>query len=238
MPCTFFDLLASPEDKNVNSYFGNFLKILRLIACIISVLLPGLYIAITNFHEELIPTELLFSIISSRQAVPISIELEIILMEIVFELIHEAGIRVPTPIGSTMSIVGALVLGESAVAASIVSPISIIIVAITGLASFSTPNFSLEFHFRILRFVFIFLGTFFGFLGIAIGIFIYLGILSSYNSFGIPYLSPYVPVNKINHDGYFLSPIWKREERPDALNTKRKNKEATTSMVWKQQGGN
>lgn len=97
--------------------------------------------------------------------------------------------------------------------------------------------FLLEFHFRVLRFVFIFLGTFFGFLGISIGLFIYLAILSGYKSFGVPYLAPYAPVTKINHDGYFLSPIWKREQRPDALNTKRKNKEAPTSMMWKQQGG-
>ena len=152
MPCTFFDLLSSAEDRNINSKFSNFLKLLRLISSLISVLLPGLYIAITNFHEELIPTPLLFSIISSRQSVPISIALEILLMQIAFELIHEAGIRVPGPIGSTMGIVGALVLGDAAVSANLVSPISIIIVAITALASFAIPNFSLQFHFRILRF--------------------------------------------------------------------------------------
>ncbi len=238
MPCTFFDLLESPEDKNLNFKFGNFLKIVRLIACFISVLLPGIYIAITKFHEELIPTPLLFSIISSRDAVPISISLEIILMEIVFELIHEAGIRVPSPIGSTMSIVGALVLGDAAVNASIVSPISIIVVAITGLASFAAPNYSLEFHFRILRFSFIFLGTIFGFIGISLGIFMYIATLSHYHSFGIPYLAPYVPVTNGNNDGFFLSPIWKREKRQDVLNTKRKYKEAKISMQWKEGGKN
>ena len=234
VPCSFFDLLASPEDRNINSSFANFLKIIRLIAGIISVLLPGLYVAITNFHEELIPTELLFSIISSRQAVPFSVELEIILMEIAFELIHEAGIRVPSPIGSTMGIVGALVLGDAAVSASIVSPISIIIVAITGLASFAIPNYSLEFHFRILRFIFIFLGTVFGFLGIGVGIFLYLGILFNFSSFGTSYLSPYVPCYDVNDNGYFLVPMWKREKREDALNTKRSNKQANISMQWKQ----
>ena len=90
VPCTFFDLLESLEDHTLNSHFSNILKIIRIIACFITILLPGLYIAITSFHEELIPTELLFSIISSRQAVPISIELEIVIMEIAFELIHEA----------------------------------------------------------------------------------------------------------------------------------------------------
>ena len=234
VPCSFFDLLASPEDRNINSSFANLLKTIRLIAGIISVLLPGLYVAITNFHEELIPTELLFSIISSRQAVPFSIELEIILMEIAFELIHEAGIRVPSPIGSTMGIVGALVLGDAAVSASIVSPISIIIVAITGLSSFAIPNYSLEFHFRILRFIFIFLGTVFGFLGIGLGIFLYLAVLCNFSSFGTTYLSPYVPSYNVNDNGYFLLPMWKREKREDALNTKRANKQANISMQWKQ----
>lgn len=236
MPCTFFDLLASPEDNNINFKFANFLRIIRLIGCLIAILLPGLYIAITNFHEELIPTELLFSIISARQSVPISIEMEIILMEIVFELIHEAGIRVPSPVGSTMGIVGALVLGEAAVSASIVSPISIIIVAITGLSSFAIPNYSLEFHFRIMRFVFIFLGAILGFLGISFGLFVYIAILVNIKSFGIPYLSPYVPLNKINNNGYILSPLWTREKRDDSLNTKRRNKQANISMVWKKGG--
>ena len=232
-PCTFFDLLESVEDQNINYRFANLIKVVRLIACFITVLLPGLYIAITNFHEELIPTELLFSIVSSRQAVPITIELEIILMEIAFELIHEAGIRVPSPISTTMSIVGALVLGDAAVNASIVSPISIIIVAISGLTSFAIPNFSLELHFRLLRFAFIFAGWLFGFLGIAIGIFLYLGLLASYSSFGVPFLSPYVPLSNVGTSGYFFSPYWKREKRSDFLNTKRINKQDTISMKWK-----
>ena len=233
VPCTFFDLLESFEDHNINYRFANLIKFVRLVACFITVLLPGLYIAITNFHEELIPTELLFSIVSSRQAVPISIELEIILMEIAFELIHEAGIRVPSPISTTMSIVGALVLGDAAVNASIVSPISIIIVAISGLTSFAIPNFSLELHFRLLRFGFIFIGWLFGFLGIAIGIFFYLGMLSNYSSFGVPFLSPYVPLSKVGTSGYFFSPMWRREKRSDFLNTKRANKQASISMKWK-----
>ena len=232
-PCTFFDLLESVEDQNINYRFANLIKLVRLVACFITVLLPGLYIAITNFHEELIPTELLFSIVSSRQAVPITIELEIILMEIAFELIHEAGIRVPSPISTTMSIVGALVLGDAAVNASIVSPISIIIVAISGLTSFAIPNFSLELHFRLLRFAFIFVGWLFGFLGIAIGIFLYLGLLASYSSFGVPFLSPYVPLSNVGTSGYFFSPYWKREKRSDFLNTKRTNKQNSISMKWK-----
>lgn len=132
-----------------------------------------------------------------------------------------------------MSIVGALVLGDAAVSASIVSPISIIIVAITGLASFAIPTYSLELHFRILRFVFILAGLFFGFLGIAIGVFIYISILANYSSFGIPYLSPYVPSYNISNNGFFFKPMWNREKRGNYLKTKRINKQAPISMKWK-----
>ena len=232
-PCVFLDLLETVEDYNINFKFANLLKFVRLLACFISILLPGLYIAITGFHEELIPTELLFSIISSRQAVPIPIALEILIMEVAFELIHEAGIRVPSPISSTMSIVGALVLGDAAVSANIVSPISIIIVAISGLTSFAVPNFTLELHFRILKFIFIFLGLIFGFLGISLGLFIYIGTIANYSSFSVPYLAPYVPLFDVKDNGYFLSPIWKQEKRNDYLKTKRKYKQSIISMKWK-----
>ena len=113
MPATFIDFLGSPEDTNLKFQFANFLKFLRIIAMLITLLLPGLYIVITNFHQELSPTELLFSIIASRENVPFPVIFEILVMEISFELIREAGLRVPSPIGPTIGIVGALVLRAS-----------------------------------------------------------------------------------------------------------------------------
>lgn len=110
MPATFIDFMASPEDTNINPVFANFLKLLRLISLFITCLLPGFCVAISNFHQELIPTELLFSILASRESVPFPIIFEIIIMEISFELIREAGLRVPSPVGPTIGIVGALVL--------------------------------------------------------------------------------------------------------------------------------
>ena len=124
----------------------------------ITLLLPGFYIAITSYHQELIPTELLFSILVARESVPFPIIVELLIMEISFELIREGGLRVPSPIGPTLGIVGALILGDAAVTANIVSPILIIIVAITGLASFAIPDFSFGFHLRVYRFIFILLG--------------------------------------------------------------------------------
>ncbi len=204
LPAVFIDFLNSAEDTNLKYQFANLLKLIRIIALGITVLLPGLYIAISYFHHELIPSELLFAIVSARNSVPFPIIFELLIMEISFELIREAGIRVPSPLGSTISLVGGIILGDAAVSAGIVSPISIIIVAITGISSFALPDYSLSFHFRIARFAYIFLGYFAGSLGIALGIFVHLGILSNLHSFGVPYLSPYSPpVKNINNDGYF-----------------------------------
>lgn len=193
MPAVAMDFLSSPEDTNLKSNFANFLRFLRFIAAAITLLLPGIYIAITNFHQELLPTELLFSIVSSRENVPFPIIVELLVMEFSFELIREAGIRIPSPIGSTIGIVGGLIIGESAVSAHIVSPILVIIVAITGIASFAIPDFAFGFHLRTFRFVFIFLGAFTGFLGIGTGIFSYVSILCNIKSFGVPFMAPFSP---------------------------------------------
>lgn len=116
-PAVFNDFLSSPDDKNLKPLFANFLKGIRILAAFLTLLLPGLYIAITSFHQELLPTELLFSILASRENVPFPSFVEIFLLEISFELIREAGLRVPSPIGPTIGIVGALVLGQAAVSA-------------------------------------------------------------------------------------------------------------------------
>ena len=234
VPGTFFDFMSSIEDSNLNYKFSNLLKVVRLLALIISLLLPGLYIAITNFHQELIPTELLFSIVSSRSNVPFPILFEILLMEISLELVREAGVRVPSPLGQTIGIIGGLILSEAAVNANIVSPILIIIVAITGLSSFAVPDFSLSFHIRITRFAYIILGYFGGFLGIALGLFLHLGILCNLQSFGVPYLTPYVPVSNKEGNEYFIKPIWQKEKRINALHPQRIRKEEDTSIKWKQ----
>ena len=233
LPVTLFDFMNSQEDVNINYHFANLLKILRVVALFITLLLPGLYLSITIYHRELLPTELLYSIVASRVSVPFPIVLEILIMELSFELIREAGLRVPSPLGSTVGIVGALVLGEAAVSASIVSPILIIIIAITAISSFAIPDISLGFHLRIARFAYTLLGSFSGFLGIGIGIFIHLLTLCSLESFGVPYLSPYVPMSSIRNQGYLLSTVWKREKRADFLNTKKPIVQDKLSMKWR-----
>lgn len=233
-PGVFVDFITSPEDLNLKYQFSNLEKIIRLLAIFLSLLLPGIYIAVTNYHQELIPTELLFTIAAARESVPFPTFVEILLMEVSFELIREAGLRVPTPLGSTIGIVGALILGEAAVSASLVSPVLIIIIAITGICSFSIPDFSLNFTFRIYRFVYIILGYMAGFLGISFGVFIQLAIMCKLKSFGSPYINPYIlGKNKRSISSYFIPPIWKRERTSPFVHAQKKFSQQKISMVWR-----
>ena len=233
VPAVFVDFLESSEDKNIKFQFANLLKIIRIASFLITLLLPGIYVAITSFHLEFIPTELLFAIVASRASVPFSIIFEIIIMELSFELIREAGLRVPSPIGPTIGIIGALIIGQSAVEAGIVSPILIIIVAITGITSFAIPDYYLAFHCRIWRFVYIIFGYLAGLLGIAFASFIHILIATKVQSFGVSYLEPYIPSKGRLSSGIFNKPIWKREKREDFLDTKKKDKQEHISMKWK-----
>lgn len=233
MPVSLTDFMTSPEDSNLKNSFANFLRLIRFLGAFLTLLLPGLYIAVTSFHQELLPTELLFSILASRENVPFPVIFEILVMEFSFELIREAGLRVPSPVGPTIGIVGALVLGQAAVSADIVSPILIIIVAITGISSFAIPDFTFGFHLRYFRFLFILLGYMAGFLGIGIGIFVYISILCSLKSFGIPFTVPFAPIVNSKGNGYLMSPIWKRENRAKYVAPKKVNSQEKISMKWR-----
>lgn len=233
-PATLIDLMQSPEDAYVRLPYAHLLRFIRFLGIIFSLLLPGLYIAITTFHQEMIPTDLVYAIEASREQVPFPSVVELLLMEIMFELIREAGIRIPGPIGPTLGIIGALILGQAAVAASIVSPILIIIVSITGIGSFAIPNFSLGLSFRVLRFLYIFLGAMAGFLGITVGLFIQGILFVSSKSFGVAATVPSGPKTATSASSNTLlrSPIWKQERRDDYLNTQDETKQPEISRKW------
>ena len=232
-PAVLIDFLASPEDTNLKTLFANFLKVLRILAYFITLLAPGMFIAITGFHHEILPTELLFSILASRENVPFPIIFELILMEISFELIRESGIRVPAPIGATLGIVGALILGDAAVSAHIVSPILIIIVAITGLSSFAIPDFAFSFHLRVYRFLFTLLGFCAGFIGIGAGLLVYINMLCSMNSFGVSFVSPLTSSLSTHFNSFFVKPAWKFEKRPGFIQPKKKYAQPKISKKWR-----
>lgn len=233
-PTNALELMHSASDAYMRYPYANMTRAIRLLAMFITLLLPGLYLAITLFHHEMIPTFLAYAISASRENVPFPSIVELLIMDLSFELIREAGIRMPNAIGSTLGIVGGLILGQAAVSAKIVSPLMIIIIAITGIGSFATPNYSLGWSYRILRLIFIVLGSFCGLYGIAIGIFIYALLIGAQVNFGIPFLSP-ITKEKPSDKGksLFVDPLWMNEERPEFLNTKIKRQEPKISRKWK-----
>ncbi len=233
VPTALPELVKSAEDSYIRFPYTYLIKVIRIMGMSMALLLPGLYVAITSYHHEMIPTDLLIAIANSREKVPFPSVVEILLMELAFELIREAGIRIPGPIGSTLGIIGALILGQAAVAANIVSPILIIIVAVTGIGSFAVPNFSMAFAFRILRFAYIFLGALAGFLGITFGIFLHGLFMVNAKSFGVPIMAPIAPRTSDSLLNYFIRvPIWKEEKRPDYVNPKKVWQQEKISRGW------
>jgi spore germination protein KA len=232
VPVTFFHMFHTSEDSTIRWQYATFLRYIRVIASFFAALLPGLYVALTLYHKEMIPTELLSSLHKARENVPFPTLIEVLLLEVSFEIIREAGVRVPGVIGQTLGIIGAIVLGQAAVAAGLVSPVLIIIVAITGLGSFSIPNFNLAFSIRIVRFIFIFLGALFGFYGIAAGLYVFGSIAASMKSFGVPYFSPVAPKTKSSPDVVNKAPAWAQTQRPDFLNTKDRRRGGEPVRKW------
>ncbi len=234
LPTSIFELNESAEDNYLRYPYVNMIRAIRWIAFFLSLLLPGLYVAVVSFHTELLPTGILMSIISSREQVPFPPLIEIIIMEISLEIIREASIRVPEASGSTLSIVGALILGQAAVSAGIVSPILIIIVSITAIGSFATPNYYLGLSARILRFLYIFLGAVAGFLGIVAGLFVNILLWTDTKSMGMPMGVPFAPITKKGvPTALFVPPVWKQNERDDYVNPKRKERQSFISRKWR-----
>lgn len=236
-PVTFFHFFKSAEDTELRWQFASFLRIIRWFAGLISILLPGLYAALTLFHWEMIPSELLATLTLARENVPLPTLLELLIMELTFELIREGGLRVPGAIGQTLGIIGAIVLGQAGVAAGLVSPILIMVVALTGLSSFAIPNFSISFSLRIMRFAFIIFGGVLGFYGIAAGIILFMGLACSIKSFGVPYLSPIAPKTKSLHDVGIITAPHTLTKRPDYLNTQDRSKTSGLVRGWEGQSG-
>ncbi|MEH7223170.1 spore germination protein [Bacillus sp. JJ1566] len=193
LPATFWSFIHNPEDHYLRYMYGNFIRILRVCALFITVFGSAIYVSITIYHSEMVPTDLLLAIAATREKVPFPVIIEILMMEIAFELIREAGLRVPNTIGPTIGIVGALILGQAAVQANIVSPIVVIVVALSGLCSFTLSDVSMNFAIRIIRFAFILSAGFFGIYGMTALFTVGLFYMVSIKSFGVPYTAPMSP---------------------------------------------
>ncbi|MCZ0874699.1 spore germination protein [Peribacillus frigoritolerans] len=217
-PALFVQFFQSVEDYYNRFDIASATRFLRIIVFIISIVGPAVYVAATTFHQEMIPTKLLVIVAAQRETVPLPAVVEALLMEMTFEILREASLRMPKAVGSTMSIVGALVIGQAAVQAGIVSPAMVIIVSITAIASFATPSYAIAISARIVRFGFIICAGMLGFYGMILAFIILIVHLCSLRSLGVPYMTPLAPLNpKGLGDTFFRRPIWAFKERPQYL---------------------
>ncbi|MEC2073246.1 spore germination protein [Alkalihalophilus marmarensis] len=217
LPVTFWSFFHSPEDHYSRLLYGNFSRLIRLLAVFITLFISSFYIAVTNFHEEMIPIDLLLAIAGAREQLPFPLVFEIVMMEFAFELIREAGLRIPSPLGPTIGIVGALILGQAAVEANVISPIVVIVVALSGLSSFAIADVSLNYTIRMNRFVFIFAAATYGIFGIIGASILCLMYAAAARSFGVPFLSPLSPHFRSSNDTVFRGPVTKEIFRPGQI---------------------
>lgn len=232
VPVGFFSFFHASEDFSLKTPIGSFMRLVRLSGALLAMLLPALYLAIANFHQEALPTDLVLAIAATKERVPFPGLVEVLLMELSFELIREAGLRVPSVLGNTLGIVGAIILGQAAVTANLVSPIMVVIIALTGLASYTIADYTMAFSLRILRFAFLFLGISLGLVGLAMGLLVVTVILCSMKSFGLPYMVPVSPKTIPSLDVVVRGPVYRQELRPDALNTQDKRRQPRISRTW------
>ncbi len=212
-PITVFHHLHASDDSFSRWQYGSFLRLIRILGMLISVFLPGIYVALTDYHMHLIPLSLLGSIAEARANVPFPLLAEVLIMELSFYLINEAGTRIPQQIGSALGIVGALILGQAAVSASIISPILIIIVALTGLGNYAVPDYGFSIGLVICRLFVVVSGALLGLYGVCIAAFCMLVSLCGMRSVGCPYVAPIVPHRPHNPDILLRLPIWMQKRR-------------------------
>jgi hypothetical protein len=193
-PITFFQMFSSPEDYYQRADIATLTRWLRMLAFLFSIFVPSLYIAVVSYHQELLPTSLLISLAAQREEVPFPAVIEATIMMVTFEILREAGLRMPRIAGQSISIVGALVLGQAAVEAGLISAAMVIVVSFTAISNFVSPNYSFGIAQRIVQFSFMILAGLLGFFGMMCGLYFLLIHLVSIRSFGIKYMTPLAPL--------------------------------------------
>jgi spore germination protein KA len=226
IPSTVNQFLQAPEDYSQNFWMSSFVRMMRFILMFITLFLPGLYISIASFHQEMIPIDLALSIAASKEGVPLPAFAEIFIMLIAFEMLLEAGIRLPRAMGQAISIIGALVVGEAAVAAKFVSPAVVIIIASTGIAGFTMPNQDFSNALRLWRLLLVIFTSAAGLFGLTIGAILMLFRMCVIETFGVPYMSPFAGGKWSEFmDTLVRLPLFLNKRRPAELNTKNEKRQ-------------
>ncbi|QZY54881.1 spore germination protein [Crassaminicella profunda] len=225
VPKVFIEFLDAGDDHYDNLYLAIFSKILRVQGFLISLTLSSLYVAVVSFHPDILPPQYILALATSRASVPFNALVEAVLMEFVTEILREASIRLPKQVGAAISIVGAIVIGQAAVAAGLISPLMVIIASLAMMCSFVAADYTVMNPIRILKFILIFITGVFGLFGFIMGITLIIINICSLTSFGIPYFSPVAPFNFQDLKQYILSDINLAKKRPKFLNTKDKTRQ-------------
>ena len=224
VPVTLNSMFQASEDYYDRWQIMSFVRVIRYVAAFFAVALPGFYLAAAVYHPSMIPLLLTLKMASARQPVPFPAVIEILIMDIAFELLREAGIRLPRAAGGALGIVGGLIIGQAAVEAGLVSPIVVIVVALAGVSNFAIPHVSLVAGFRLAKYLVLLLSAAFGLLGFWAGLLIILIHMASLKSFGIPYLFPYASAEMNNYsdtkDSFFRLPLFVMKKRPFYANPK------------------
>lgn len=224
IPALFNQFFQTVDDYTERFMGGSLLRLIRIIALAFSLFFPAIYVSIISFNPELLPTDFAVAISGGRAGVPFPAVIEVLIMEVSMEILREATIRLPQMIGGALSIVGVLVIGQAAVGAGLASPITVVIVALTTIGSFATPSYSAAISLRMLRFPIIFMAGMFGFYGVMIGAILILNHLLFLESFGVPYMSPFVAGKwRDMKDTVVRAPLWWMHKRPSFLHVKDTN---------------
>lgn len=232
-PTTVVDWFHSGEDGYIRAPFNILLKLIRIAALLVSLLLPALYIATVTYHIDVFPMNISMLLAASREAVPIPFVLEVIIMEIAFEMLREAEVRIPTKVGPIVSIVGGLILGELAVEATFICPFTLIVVGFTGICMYSLPNYYSSYGLRNIRYVLIILAFINGYLALSFGVLVFLIIFANTFSIGSRLLPCFYIDKKRNFiQQIFTEPAWKRELRPYYIKTSDKKAQGKISRRW------
>lgn len=219
VPATFDSFFHSSEDHYNRWIVASSLRFLRFSATLIALVAPAVYIAVTSFHPDIIPVKLALAIAATREGVPFPAFLEAFLMEITLELLREAGIRLPGPLGQTIGIVGGVVLGQAAVSAGIASQVMVIVVALTAISSFALPSFDVAISLRLLRFPIMLMAAALGMFGVLLAALAILIHLATLKSFGVWYLAPYAGYRLADfQDTVIRMPLLSTHRRPSFLN--------------------
>ncbi|CAN7257474.1 spore germination protein [Paenibacillus sp. LjRoot56] len=214
-PVAFMSFFQNIDDYSTRWSISTFIRLLRMFAFFVAIFLPAFYIAVISYNFEIIPVKLLLTIGEFRGRVPFPPFVEAIIMEVTLEMMREAGVRLPAPVGQTVGIVGGIVIGQAIVQAGLISNIMVIVVAFTAIASFILPNYDMVAAVRLIRFVMMIAASMFGFVGVIIASMTMIGHLIALESLGTPYGTPFAPVRFADwKDTFVRLPLWKMVKRP------------------------